>query len=385
MRFGKIFDSVFTGSLFGSGPTVFAVWSYVIANAEPPGTVELNPALLAACIGTGVDEINRALEFLTSPDPESRNQDEEGRRLIKIRAFTYFVVSFEAYREKCKPTQATLDMEGYVYFAGVPGGDRVKIGFSKNPWARLSSLRVVNREFEILATEKATMAKESDRHRQFAAHHIEGEWFQPAQEILDLIDELGVRVEITKNKWHRSGYTNYSPTSRPEPKQRTFLPLPSAAKSPVGSSDVEDLIATPDYDRSTTVATVVIEKEIEVEKEKVKDNTSSSELAVPTPRGMRVEYQKVVDLYHECLPTLPRCLILSEARKRAINARWREVADNARAPPDVALKAFRDLFTVVSRSDFLMGKKTKFVASLDWLMKADNFAKVVEGRYDNTR
>ncbi len=96
--YGKIFETVFTGSLYGSGPTVFAVWSYVIATAKPPGVCELNPKLLAGCIGTTVEDVRAAIILLTADDPDSRNSDEEGRRLVHLGAFQYRVVSFDKYR-----------------------------------------------------------------------------------------------------------------------------------------------------------------------------------------------------------------------------------------------------------------------------------------------
>ena len=33
-------------------------------------------------------------------------------------------------------------------------------------------------------------------------------------------------------------------------------------------------------------------------------------------------YQKIIELFHETLPTLPRCLDISEERKAKIRARW---------------------------------------------------------------
>ena len=97
--YGKIFDRVFTGSMYGSGPVVFAVWAYVIANTEPPGVIELNPRLLAACIGTSTEDIKAALDYLTSPDDDSQNTAEQGRRLVQISGLMYQVVSFDKYRK----------------------------------------------------------------------------------------------------------------------------------------------------------------------------------------------------------------------------------------------------------------------------------------------
>ena len=96
--YGKFFQSTFTGSMFGAGPVVFAVWGYVIANVWD-GTVELNPPLLAAILGTTPAEVNRAIGVLCSPDARSRSQGEEGRRMLHEGGFLYHVVNHEHYRK----------------------------------------------------------------------------------------------------------------------------------------------------------------------------------------------------------------------------------------------------------------------------------------------
>lgn len=99
MSFGKIFESTFTGSMVGSGASVFAVWSYVIANTRPPGLVEINPVILASMIGAGVNDIESALDYLQAADPRSRSKDCEGRRLIKVDDFLYSVPTWQKYRD----------------------------------------------------------------------------------------------------------------------------------------------------------------------------------------------------------------------------------------------------------------------------------------------
>lgn len=95
--FGKYFDSTFTGSMYGAGPDVFAVWGYVIAHARD-GTVELNPRALAPVIGTTVARIQAAVAFLCRPDPHSRNPADDGRRLVREGEYQYRVVSHAVYR-----------------------------------------------------------------------------------------------------------------------------------------------------------------------------------------------------------------------------------------------------------------------------------------------
>lgn len=95
--YGKLFASTFTGSLCGSGPNVFAVWSYVVANTFE-SSVELNPRLLAGILGTDAESIRLAIEFLCKPDPDSRNPDHDGCRLIRDGQYQYRVVSHAIYR-----------------------------------------------------------------------------------------------------------------------------------------------------------------------------------------------------------------------------------------------------------------------------------------------
>lgn len=97
--YGKIFASMYEGSMVGMGPTVFAIWGYCIAKADcEDHTVLLNPSLLAGIIGTTPEEVTSAITRLTSPDAQSKNKDHEGRRLLHQSGFCYLVVSHEHYR-----------------------------------------------------------------------------------------------------------------------------------------------------------------------------------------------------------------------------------------------------------------------------------------------
>jgi hypothetical protein len=95
--YGKFFSSAFTGSMYGSGEHIFAVWGYVIANAVK-STIELNPIMLAGVLGTTKERVEEAITFLCQPDPLSRNPAENGRRLVREGMFQYRVVSHELYR-----------------------------------------------------------------------------------------------------------------------------------------------------------------------------------------------------------------------------------------------------------------------------------------------
>jgi hypothetical protein len=98
--------------------------------------------------------------------------------------------------------------------------------------------------------------------------------------------------------------------------------------------------------------------------------------------------QKLVDLYHAALPTLPVCLVLTTTRRGYLRARWREYAALHRwRTVDEGLAFFADYFAHVARSKFLTGRtagregRPPFAADLEWLFRPTNFAKVIEGKY----
>lgn len=96
--YGKHFESMYEGSMYGSGVAVFAVWGYVIAHTRK-SRVELNPKKLSDTLGGTISEIEAAIKFLMSPDPNSRHKEHGGRRLIKEGEFQYFLPSWESYQK----------------------------------------------------------------------------------------------------------------------------------------------------------------------------------------------------------------------------------------------------------------------------------------------
>jgi hypothetical protein len=96
---GRHYESMYDGSMYGAGLSVFAVWGYVIAHAwKGKGVVELNPRKLADTLGAKVEEIEKAIEKLMRADPNSRHKEHEGRRLIKEGEFQYLVPTWKWYQ-----------------------------------------------------------------------------------------------------------------------------------------------------------------------------------------------------------------------------------------------------------------------------------------------
>ena len=95
-----------------------------------------------------------------------------------------------------------------------------------------------------------------------------------------------------------------------------------------------------------------------------------------SPKTEPVPYKEIVELYHSICKSYPKLRNVSESRKKAIAARWKEHGQN--------LDTFRELFTRAEASPFLKGRNDRnWTADFNWLMNSDNMAKVLEGKYNN--
>lgn len=104
-------------------------------------------------------------------------------------------------------------------------------------------------------------------------------------------------------------------------------------------------------------------------------------------------HDNLIDLFGQHLPTLPQPKkeLWEGKNAEAMRTRWKWVmtakkknGDRYATTKDEALAWFSRFFGYVATSDFLSGRNGKWTAcDLGWLVKADNFAKVLQGNYDN--
>lgn len=110
------------------------------------------------------------------------------------------------------------------------------------------------------------------------------------------------------------------------------------------------------------------------------EQTQAQEHRESSPFSDRTPYKEIIELYHSICKSLPRVKVLNETRKRLIRARWRE-------HPDMSF--WEEFFRRIEESDFLTGRVSPgkdgriFVADFEWIIRPNNFAKILEGRYDN--
>jgi hypothetical protein len=105
---------------------------------------------------------------------------------------------------------------------------------------------------------------------------------------------------------------------------------------------------------------IEIEKEIEIEIEKEKRE--------------RVDYELVARMYNDTCVSFPRLVSLSDARKKAIKARLNSYT----------LEDFKKVFELAESSTFLKGSNSRnWSANFDWIIKDANFAKILDGNYND--
>jgi hypothetical protein len=92
-------------------------------------------------------------------------------------------------------------------------------------------------------------------------------------------------------------------------------------------------------------------------------------------------YQLVVDEFNSKLSELGEVKVLSDKRKAWIKGSIKQMEKTKDDFSDI--ETWVRYFNYVSGIDFLMGRKTDFTATFDFLVNKNNLLKVVEGNYDN--
>ena len=91
----------------------------------------------------------------------------------------------------------------------------------------------------------------------------------------------------------------------------------------------------------------------------------------------RCPVEKIVALWNSTMPEMPQVGPRAKAVRNLIRQRWRE------APEQQTVENWEGFFNYIRESGFLMGRKTDFVASLEWVCRAQNFQKIISGVYNH--
>lgn len=99
--YGKIFASMFSGSLYGDWEAIVTLTVMVVL-ADKHGDVDMTPEVLSARTSIPLDIIRRGIASLEAPDPKSRTPDDEGRRILRVsdtRDWGWRITNYNHYRE----------------------------------------------------------------------------------------------------------------------------------------------------------------------------------------------------------------------------------------------------------------------------------------------
>lgn len=148
------------------------------------------------------DQRDRVITKGLGLDPTSAA--EVKRRLIDVGLIdkSWHPSAWEKRQFKDRHGVAAIAPEGraYVYFIGPENGELIKIGYSKNPWARVKDFQTgAAEQLEVVATVSTTDNSETQLHTLFAQLRKDGEWFLRNGELNQVINEIRKKILRTDN------------------------------------------------------------------------------------------------------------------------------------------------------------------------------------------
>lgn len=144
--------------------------------------------------------------------------------------------------------------------------------------------------------------------------------------------------------------------------------------------DASGMLAGCMHDASEMLLQSRVEEEKRREDYEPKGSLSDSSNTDVKAKRTVIPYEKIVAIYHQCLPSCPKVEILTSKRRSQIGARWSSKELDT-------LESWESFFSYCAQSKFLMGAvdpapgRNRFIADLEWLTKESNYTKIVEGKY----
>jgi hypothetical protein len=92
-------------------------------------------------------------------------------------------------------------------------------------------------------------------------------------------------------------------------------------------------------------------------------------------KARKIIYSEYRDAFLKCCPTLP---------KPEDSANWSDGRKKKIREKNMTVEEMSAVFDRVEKSDFLSGRNGKWAhCSFDWILKSENWKKIIEGNYDN--
>jgi hypothetical protein len=97
--FAKVFETIVTSTIWCEPDYILRVWIAMLVRADSNGIVEGSLPGFASLARVSDEQMRSACDVLSAPDPNSRTQDHEGRRIQAIEG-GWVILNYEKYRQK---------------------------------------------------------------------------------------------------------------------------------------------------------------------------------------------------------------------------------------------------------------------------------------------
>jgi hypothetical protein len=165
--YAKLFASLYQGTLRGRAHEIL-VFTNLLAHTGKDGTVDKHFRAIADETGLTLDEVKAAIAVLEAADPESRSQDEEGARIVRMdehRAWGWRVVNHGKYRairsEEDRAEQNRLAQQRFR--------EKQAADYSKQSKPRVSVVSPCRGKKQMQEADARSMSKETKETPAFAA------------------------------------------------------------------------------------------------------------------------------------------------------------------------------------------------------------------------
>lgn len=102
--FTKLYSEIITSSIWSETHATRVVWVTMLAMADSSGRVDASIPGLARTANVSLDECERAITTFGQPDPYSRSQEYEGRRIAAVDG-GWLLLNYEKYRGMRDPEE----------------------------------------------------------------------------------------------------------------------------------------------------------------------------------------------------------------------------------------------------------------------------------------
>lgn len=223
--YGKIFESMYDGTLASKGPwQALVTFQQMIVLADQDGVVDMTAHAIARRTSIPLEIIETGLVELMKPDPDSRTPDDEGRRIITVEAhrnWGWQIVNHAKYRDMRKAE----DRREYLRLAQAKRREGLK-STSVNTRQQLSAHVSTSTHTDTDASSEAealntatsndvARARPSADHRLTACPHMEilGLWAEvlPSMPQHDPEQWRAARADNLRARWRETAQSKHWP------------------------------------------------------------------------------------------------------------------------------------------------------------------------------